>query len=261
MQESLTVAQGISDVWQKNRELMEISIELSKQGKVEESLTIARGISDEREKSRALREISIELSKQGQVEESLTIARGISDDWEKSSALREISIELRKQGQLEKSLAIAQEMSDESERDRAMKGISLELSKLSHWDMAVEVGRKISNAAGQQRCWEAIGEAMFYLHGGQNVLEKLTLLPSEEMRRFYLKGWVEALSVAEASSACSPLAVWYLKDDMGSLVELLQKYALEQVAFGTPSREWVERLNYSLNIQWLMDLKTADAPN
>jgi hypothetical protein len=81
------------------------------------------------------------------------------------------------------------------------------------------------------------------------------------MRRFYLKGWVEALSVAEASSACSPLAVWHLKNNMGSLEELLQKYALGQVAFGTPSREWVERLNYSLNIQWLMDLKTADAPN
>lgn len=68
-------------------------------------------------------------------------------------------------------------------------------------------------------------------------------------------GWVGALSVAEASSYCSPLAVGYLQDDMGSLVELLQKYALGQVAFGTPSREWVERLNYSMNIQWLMDLK------
>jgi tetratricopeptide (TPR) repeat protein len=255
MQESLTVAQGISDVWQKNRELMEISIELSKQGKVEESLTIARGISDEREKSRALREISIELSKQGQVEESLTIARGISDDWEKSRALMEISIELSKQGQFEESLTIARGISDDWERDRAMEGISLELSKLSHWDMAVEVGRKISNAAGQQECWEAIGEAMFNLHGGQNALEKLTLLPSEEIRRFYLMGWVGALSVAEASSYCSPLAVGYLQDDMGSLVELLQKYALGQVAFGTPSREWVERLNYSVNIQWLMDLK------
>jgi hypothetical protein len=102
---------------------------------------------------------------------------------------------------------------------------------------------------------------MFTLHGGQNALEKLTLLPSEEMRRFYLKGWVEALSVAEASSACSPLAIWHLKNDMGSLVEFLQKYALGQVVFGTPSPEWVERLNYSLNIQWFLDLKTTDAPN
>jgi hypothetical protein len=255
MQESLAIARGISDVWQKNRELMEISIELLKQGQVEESLTIARGISDELQKSSALWEVAIELSKQGQVEEPLGITREISDARMKSSALEEISKELSKQGLVEKSLAIAQEMSDESKRDRAMKGISLELSKLSHWDMAVEVGRKISNAAGQQKCWEAIGEAMFNLHGGQNALEKLTLLPSEEIRRFYLKGWVGALAVAEASSYCSPLAVGHLKDDMGSLVELLQKYALGQVAFGNPSPEWVERLNYSLNIQWLMDLK------
>ena len=263
MKESLTIVRGIiDDEGEKSFALSKISIELIKQGQAEKALAIAQGIGHEIRKCLTLRVISVELSKQGQMGMSLAIAQGISDSMEKSCAMREISIELRKQGQTEHSAAVMQEsltiargISDESQRDRAMKDISLELSKLSHWDMAVEVGMKISRSDIQQGCWEAIGKAMFTLHGGQNGLEKLTLLPSEEMWKFYLKGWVGALSVAEASSACSPLAVWHLKDNMGSLEELLQKYALGQVVFGTPSPEWVERLNYSLNIQWLMDLK------
>jgi hypothetical protein len=49
----------------ESQALAQISVELSKLGLVEESLSIARGISGEFRKSSALKEISVELSKHG----------------------------------------------------------------------------------------------------------------------------------------------------------------------------------------------------
>ena len=104
----------------KNNTLADISIELSKQGKLDESLVIAREINDANIKISSLINISVELFKQGYfevsellIQESLVIAKEIDDDWDMSLALMQIAVKLSEQGNLERSLNTVNAISDD----------------------------------------------------------------------------------------------------------------------------------------------------
>jgi len=158
----LECARGISDDRQKRSALLDIAVELSKQGKVEESLAIARGISDDWDKRSALMDIAVELSKQGQVEESLSIARGISDDRQKSRAFTAIAVELSKQGQvdesasvMQESLAIARGISDVRDKSSALMDIAVALSKQGQVDESASVMQEsLAIARGISDDWD-----------------------------------------------------------------------------------------------------------
>jgi hypothetical protein len=267
MQESLTVARGITDDW-KSFTLSAIAIELCKQGHLEESLAIARGISDDYCKSSALNYIALELSKKGQVEdsssviqESLAIARGISDASNNSSALSAIAEELSKQGQVKESasvmlesLAIARCISDERDKSRALKDIAVELSKQGHFSKAEAVGWEIPQIAERHNAWKEISKSRVNEEGLQHALRQVEIFQSEEAKLFYLKGWAKNVKVTDVNDVCIQQALPMIKNDNTSIENLLQNYAVNLVLMGNPSRELIERLNRTLNIQWALDI-------
>jgi hypothetical protein len=220
---------------------VDIAVELSKQGQVEESaslmqesLAIARGISYEREKSFALKDIAVELSKQGQVEESasvmqesLAIGRGISDDYWKSLALKDIAVGLCKQG---------------------------------NWTMAESVLLEVSRAVERHEGWHEMAEAMVLAEGWQKALRQTVNFQSEEARLFYSKGWSRQVGITDVDDACVREALPLLGHDPESIQSLLEKYAIRLVSMGTPTKALEDRLNRTLNIQWLLDI-TAKYPN
>ena len=77
---------------------------------------------------------------------------------------------------------------------------------------------------------------------------------SDEARLFYLKGWAEAVNQNEADAVCLQEALSHLVNDSESIENLLQKHALHEVFFGNASKEKINRLNRSLNIQWALDI-------
>ena len=280
MQESLDIARGISDDWERSQALKDIAVELSKQEQMQEStlvlqesLTIVHGISDDSEKSSALKNIAVELSKQGQVEESssvmqesLAIARGISDDSEKSKALKDIAVELSKQGQseesssvIQESLAIAHSISDDLEKSTTLRKIAVELSKQGKWPLAESVGLEIIQIRDRQYGWKEMAEAKIGTDGWQKALAQVKELQTEEAKLFYLKGWAENVGVTDLNAVCIQEALPILSDDPASIEHLLQKHAIHQVCIDKASAGLTERLNHTLNIQWILDI-TAQFP-
>jgi tetratricopeptide (TPR) repeat protein len=274
VQESLAIVRGISDESEKSRALNAIAVELSKQGHVEESasvmqesLAIARGISSDRAKSSALNAIAVELSKQGHVEESasvmqesLAIARGISSYFLKSKALQSIAVELSKQGQLEESLSIARGISYDWYKSYALKDIAVELSKQGNWRTAESVLLEVSRAGERHEGWQEMAKAVVEAEGCQKALRQTVNFQSEEARLFYSKGWSRQVGITDVDDACVREALPLLGHDPESIQSLLEKYAIRLVSMGTPTKALEDRLNRTLNIQWLLDI-TAKYPN
>jgi hypothetical protein len=265
LQEALTCARGIRSDSAKSSALKAISTELAKQGKVEEALNCARSISSDFWKSRALAAIAGEISSQGQVDYSATVmdeaiicARSISTDFWKSSALAAIVVERSKQGYLEESLSIARALVDEGKRI-ALKAIAIEMTKQDNWSFAQQVGLEIPQTAARHACWEAMAAALMEREGLGPALRGVDHLGHAEAVSYYMKGWAEALPVVEATPACLREALSRLAGDADALEDLLQRYALHEAVFGRPAPAMLQRLNRTLNIQWLLDI-TAQFP-
>ena len=270
MQEALECARGIGIDRSKSNALKDISAELAKQGKneeaasaMQEALECARGISNDYDKSKALKDISAELAKQWKVEEALECARGISDDFWKRKALNDISAELVKQGKIEEAASAMQEAlecargisTNGYNKSNALTEISAELAKQGDWQLAESTSMEITQLAKRQYCWQTIAHNTCKEMGWEKALQQVNQFKSDEAQLFYLKGWAHAVDKKETDSVCVQAALSQLVYDSESIETLLQKHALNQLFFGSASKEQINRLNKTLNIQWAIDIK------
>jgi hypothetical protein len=254
MKKGISLAERTSDNWYKSNALSEISAELAKQGMLEEALSCAKGISDDREKSNALSEISTELAKLGKLEEALSCAGGINDDDTKSYAFREICAELAKQGRFEEALFCATGISDELWKSSALKDISAELAKQGKLEEAEAIGLEIPHLAERHQTWIGIAKEILEIQTPYEALLKSEEVKSEEANLFYKRGWAQNVNVVHANAELVYRALPFLAEDTESLEVLLQKYAQYTLCFGKPQPVLVERLNRTLNVQWMMDI-------
>jgi hypothetical protein len=155
---------------------------------------------------------------------------------------------------VEDSLAIVRGISNESSKSIGLKEIALKLSKQGHFAMAEAVGLEIPQLAERHICWRSIAEETTLEMGCQKSLLGINHLKSDEAHLFYLKGWVENLSISETGNSCLFQALPLLAKDSQSIENLLTGFALHEVFFGNASKEKINRLNRSLNIQWAMDI-------
>lgn len=246
------------------RALRVMSTELYKLGKVDESaLLMAEVLASARDISSnvALVGISTELAKQKKIEEALECARGISDLSDKSSALKSISSELAFQGHVElyssimkEALEFARSIIDESDKSSALKDISTELAKQGVWNLAEIVGSEIPQIAERQDCWKEIGKTQNKKDGCELAFKNKYKFQSEEAQSFYLKGWAESIMINDISNELEYKAIQALNSDSSSLEHFLQVYAQHVLFFGTPSKEKIERLSITLNLQWALDI-------
>ena len=84
---------------------------------------------------------------------------------------------------------------------------------------------------------------------------------SEEPRLFYLKGWSEQLDVIDVTAECVAAALPQLANDIESIENLLQKYALRVILLECSEKDLQHRLNRTLNIQWAIDIKNSFSDN
>jgi hypothetical protein len=268
LEAALDTARGIKNNYWKNKALSTISGEFSKQGHLETAASVmqdaietARGISDPEDKIIALSTISSELAKQRQKEaaasvmqDALNTARGISDERKKSEALSIITGEFAKQECLEAALETAQGISDEWENRRALSTICFEFTKQGKLKVAENIGWEISQIAERHDLWKKIASTCSENKDWPTALKAVLHFQSDETRFFYLKGWVHHISVNDVTNETLAQALPLLIYDSDSIEELLQKYAQNQLFFGSPTPGSLLRLNHSLNIQWLLDI-------
>ena len=267
MQDAQVIARGLSDT-SNGKALLHISSELAKQGQLEAALETARGISDEFNRSRALETISSEFAKQGQLDaaasvmqDALETARGISNEWYKNQALSTISSELAKQGQLDAAASViqgaletARTIDIDNRKDTYLANISCELGKQGRLNVAESIGWEVSQIAERHNLWKKIAEALAEKYDWQDGLQAVHNFQSDEARLFYLKGWTNSLSLIDMTTELLSQSLPLLVNDTDSIEGLLQKYAQNQLFFGSPTPGFLSRLNRSLNIQWLLDI-------
>ncbi len=118
---------------------------------------------------------------------------------------------------------------------------------------------EISRRGERQDCWKSMAAALVARDGVASALKQVEHLGIAEAETFYLKGWAKAVPKVEATPACLREALPLLAADANALEDLLQSYAVREAVFGQPAPATLQRLNRSLNIQWLMDI-TAQFP-
>jgi hypothetical protein len=222
---------------------------------MEEALECVRFISGNFLNGFALNQILTHLVKQGKVDKAVECANSIKEEHNKSVALSKISAELAKQGKIKEALACTHRISKEYYKASALKCISAELAKQENWSLAEEVCLEISKIEWRYDCWKEIALEIKEQYDWQTALDKAQKLQNQEARLLYLKGWADYLPTNEMNIACLKLAIPNLASDTQSIENLLQKYALHEIMFCSPTQQLMERLNKSLYVQWAIDIK------
>ena len=244
--------------------LASISSELSKQGKIEEALEILNRFNEKYYKFESLARISSELSKQGKLDKAIEILNGIKDYNYVLKTLVSISNELTMQGSTGQSLKvlhiaieIIQGISNETDANNALSAISIALAKNGNWNIIEQKILKITKTALRQECWEKIASESIATYGWQIALQNLKKLQNQEASLFYLNGWVKEIKHNEINKVFMKQAIFFLKNDSENLEVLLQLFAQNELFFGNPSKEKINRLNKTLNIQWALDINAS----
>jgi tetratricopeptide (TPR) repeat protein len=233
--EALATLRSIEDVYIRSRLLCEMLPDLLHLGMapevkilIQDLLTFAEPINDEEEKSRALFMIATTLAKIGQPEKSrlvkedaLFAVHGISDIWTKCSLLHKVAIDLVNQ---------------------------------VNWNIAEQVVMEIPLIAERQETWKKIAEVVKSQSNFQLALDHWKTLVDKESALFYVKGLAEAIDVNDVTTDMVYGLLFHLVENSINIENLLQAYAQYELFFGNPSPEKINRLNKTLNLQWVMDI-------
>jgi tetratricopeptide (TPR) repeat protein len=233
--QALATLRSIDDVYVRSRLLCEVSPDLLHLGMapeveilIQDLLTFAKSINDEEEKSRALFMIANTLAKIGQPdksrlvkEDSLFAVHGIFDIWTKCSLLHKVAIDLVNQ---------------------------------ANWNMAEQVAMEIPLIAERQETWKKIAEVVKSKSNFQLALDHWKTLVDKESALFYLKGLSEAIDLNDVTPEMIHGLLFHLVENSINIDNLLQAYAQYELSFGSPSPEKINRLNKTLNLQWVMDI-------
>jgi hypothetical protein len=139
LQDALSFANKINDITQKRNALEYISYEFAKQGQLDFALLCA-DISEEYDKNCFLRDISIELAEQGDIEKTLQFIQMITDDGIIIiEALQSISIKFSEQGKFNEAYNYAKRLTDKSEKYKRIWYIISEQTKQCKVEEAFEI--------------------------------------------------------------------------------------------------------------------------
>jgi hypothetical protein len=133
--------------------------------------------------------------------------------------------------------------------------IAAELIKSENFKLAEEICNEITKTFEIQSCWKEIAQNHYLEYGWQKSLLQVSKFQSDDARLFYLKGLAEAIGQNEIDYICVQEFLPTIVKDSESIETLLQKYAINELFFGSASKEQINRLNKTLNIQWAIDIK------
>jgi hypothetical protein len=222
----------------------------------------------------ALTAIAIELSKQGHYEEtilkineSIEITKRMKGERNKSNALMKNAAALKPYRPQEsnllikESLFVARNIRDDRKRSYALRDIAVELANQGLFALAENVGMEIPLTIERQQCWKKIANKAVDDTSWQKSLEPIALLKSQESQFFYKRGWANAIEIFHVNVDCIRAILPVIAEDPETIQKMLHKYATQEVVLGNPPKELTERLNRTLNIQWVLDIKNSFSAN
>jgi hypothetical protein len=218
----------MDDASSKGWALLEIVLKTRIQDKLNEALEIARLISAENWKSRGLIYIYIELDKLGMFNEAKSV--------------------------LNEALQSAYSIKDFYTGVEALKEITGALVKQGNCEHAEKILLEVEQMGTRHLCLKNMADVAFEFNGWQGSLEMSKNLVAEESSLFYLTGWAEKQLVSEMEDKCVRQALPLIVGDAQTIECVLLLNALNKVFFGDLSKERLNRLNRTLNIQWALDI-------
>ena len=114
---------------------------------------------------------------------------------------------------------------------------------------------EISNINYKIKIINEISQIIIKEKGPIYALEVRKNLQNEDIRKYYLKGWAENVTINDLTEELLLKALTLLKDDPESIEDLLQTHAINELFFGEETNEEIHKYNRTLNIQWAMDIK------
>jgi hypothetical protein len=194
------------------------------------------------------------MAKLGNIKESLTYSNLINNETEKSQALLRISNYLAGKGNFDEAINFTNMIINSWVKSTALEHISAEFTKIGNWKMAEKTGMLISQTAERQKCWRWLAKLIKYKDGWQIALHKNNMLETEEARLFYLKGCAESINIKDIDTFTLQDSLPFFVGDSDSIEKLLQAYSQHEIFFNKSSKEKINRLNKTLNIQWALDI-------
>jgi tetratricopeptide (TPR) repeat protein len=135
----------LNNYFHKDEILKNISLELVKQGKLTDALERVREMPSEGTQRVALIEIIKELVKRGNIEKAQELTGSAHNEYHRSEAYQSISFELVIQGKIKEALESTISISDDFWKNRALNLISVELVKQGNLEEALQVASKITS--------------------------------------------------------------------------------------------------------------------
>ncbi len=248
--------------------LIEIIIELAKQGYIEQAITCALNISHEYQKSIALMNISSELVKHGMIEESVSImeqaikcAQSIINKSRRYKALMHIASELALQGKIEQALVCALDISNDHQKCKALINISKELAKHrnikdaeSILEQALEFARSITEA--NDKSHGLIGISSQLAKHGRTEKSTIVLEQAIECARNISDNYNKSGALKDISSELIKQSNWEFAEKIGFEITQL---AVRQSCWKTIAEVNYKEVGWQKSLQQVTCFKNDEA--
>jgi tetratricopeptide (TPR) repeat protein len=269
-QEAFDSALNIKYDWIRMPIIIDFLSALARFGKIDQVIEIARNIQEDDQslKCSLLMKISTELLYQDKLDVSNTLideaidnARGISVGSMKIISLLEISTELAKQAKLdisltlmEEALSFANKKGDSWSTYDGLKQLSIEFVRQGSYSIAEKIVLGIESSSIRYYYWELISQLIIENDGFDLALNSSSYFHSDEAKLYYLRTWAQSITVNDITKDLLNKAILVLSNDSLSLERFMQVQAQYEILYGSISNEKMNRLNKTLNIQWLIDI-------
>jgi tetratricopeptide (TPR) repeat protein len=273
LSKGISCARGIYSISEKVQAFSQISTVLTSisdsknsANLMQEALQFARSIVDFYERHGALMSICFELKNQGHLQEFTAIlkeahenALNIDDYSDRSKSLMNIAILFAGLGDVRQSLEILSGVGIYSkDRKDALIHISVEQSKHGNWKSAESISLQILQAGERRACWKKLAKSTLDENGLNEALQQFFSIDETEMKIYFLMGLVDSMLVVYCDKYFVLNICQYFKDDIDSLLRLLQKHALHELFFQDSEMSKIVRFNRTLRIQWAVDIKNKN---
>jgi tetratricopeptide (TPR) repeat protein len=234
--------------------LKKIILLLFENGSISKAINLLFSINDVSIKNSAIHILCINFAKVGNVTEIEQLLYDVIDPLKKSTIQHDVALELAKNSFINAAILIANQIELNRTKNIVLEQIVFELHKLNNWEFAKEITLSINQAAIRHNCWKNFGSQNIRAKGLLGAINDFQNYISKEAQFYYLKGWAESISVNDINNELVNKAIHALMNDSSSLENFLQVYVRHELIFGNPSDEKMNRLNQTLNIQWVQDI-------
>lgn len=234
--------------------LKKVTIILCENDYTSKALSLLYSINDETIKNSTIHIVCINFAKVGNVKGVEQLLSDVVYPLKKSTIQHDVALELLKNSFITEAIQITNQIKFNRTKNIVLEQIVIELHKLHNWEFAEELALSINQVAIRQVCWKNIGSHNIKTKGLLDTIAGIQYYKSVEAQFYYLKGWVESISVDDITYELANKAIHALLNDSSSLEHFLQVYTQYELIFGNPSDEKIKRFNQTLNIQWVQDI-------